>query len=401
MIPPVWMNMSRGKIVNFEWMCDSNHYTVAEFDKIATTLIKRDIDTALGEGCDTIIGLYLMNGFLQPNSRPAEFILHLNDLKSHAYAAGIKKIILLSGHGETLDNCPFEYIFLDFNLRMLINSYPDLNLLPNFNAKNKKFLFLTGMPNRANRIGLMSKYYDKGLLATAEWSFFGPWAPADKSWCRNYLKHYSDEYYNEFLLNCERCFDDRYHTCKPYYGSYTSAEHPVTWFDVVNTDWVQLPTHIDSKVYSDTLFSIVSEGPNYWAEDYNFITEKTWRTFLHRHPFIFAGQPAQFDYIKKLGFKTFENYLLIKDYAYINDEDQRLDAVVINTEYWLKNMENSLAEIEKDIEHNYQMFFQHVKTQNEIFKVIEHDFKVPFDQITPYINIKGYPDLIRRIPDGI
>ena len=394
------MNMSKSKIINFEWMCDHNHYTHEQFDKIKTELIKKDIDQAVDENVDTIVGLYLMDGFLQPKYRYKEFILHLNEIKDYAYNAGIKKILLISGHGETLDNCPFEYMFLDFNLRLLINSYPDLNVLPKFNSENTKFLFLTGMPNRPNRIGLLSKYYDKDLLDTAEWSFFGPWTPMDQSWCREYLKHYSDEHYNTFLIKCERSFDNRYETCKPFYGSYTSTEDAPLWHDVVNIDWVQLPSHIDSKVYSDTLFSVISEGPNFWSEDWSFITEKTWRTFLHRHPFIFAGHPDQFRYIKKLGFKTFEEYLLIKDYAYIEDENERLDAVVKNTEYLLKNIKNNLDAIEKDVEYNYQMYFNHVNNQDKIFKFLKHDLNISSDDIQPYANIKGYPYLIRRIPDG-
>lgn len=393
--------MSKAKIINFEWMCDYNHYAPEEFDKIKTRLIKQEIKQAVDNGFDIIIGLYLLDGFLQPKYRYNEFISHLNEIKDYAYSIGIKKIILISGHDETLDNCPFECLFLDFNLRMLINSYPDLTSLPSFNSENTKFLFLTGMPNRPNRIGLLSKYYDKGLLTNAEWSFFSPWTNVDQSWCRDHLKHYSDEHYNKFLNDCERSFDDRYHTCKPYYGSYTSTEAPTIWYDVVETDWVKAPTHIDSGVYKDTLFSVVSEGPNYWTEDYNFITEKTWRTFLHRHPFIFAGHPDQFKYTKKLGFKTFEDYLLIKDYAYIEDENQRLEAVVKNTEYWLTNIKNNLSAIEKDVEYNYQMFFNHVKKQNEIFKFLEHELNVSPDDIKLYTNIKGYTELIRRIPDGV
>lgn len=393
--------MLKAKIINFEWMCDHNHYDIEQFDEIKTNLIKQEIKQAADNGFNTIVGLYLLDGFLQPKQRYKEFISHLTQIKDYSCTIGIKKIILVSGHGENLENCPFDFFFLDFNLRMLINSYPDLNSLPNFSPENIKFLFLTGMPNRPNRIGLLSKFYDKSLLIDAHWSFFSPWTPADQIWCREYLKHYTDEQYEKFLNECERSFDHRYHTCKPYYGSYTSTETSIIWYDVVKTDWAQAPTHIDSKVYKDTLFSVISEGPNFWTEDYNFITEKTWRTFLHRHPFIFAGHPDQFDYIKTLGFKTFEEYLLIKDYAYIKNENQRLDAIVKNTEYWLKNIKNNLSSIEKDIEYNYQMFFNHVKKQNEILKFLEYDLNVSSDEIKLYSGIKGYTDLIRRIPDGV
>lgn len=391
--------MLKSRIINFEWKCDYNYSTPENFDKIKIKLIQKEIKQALDDGCDTIIGLHLMDGFLEPKCRYKEFIRLLNTIKTYAYGFGIKKIILISGHDDNLDNCPFDYYFLDFDLRMLINSYPEIDQLPKFNSNNSKFLFLTGNPIRPNRIGLLSKYYDTGLLSDAEWSFFSPWTPEDQIWCREHLKHYSDEKYEKFLNDCERSFDERYHTGKPYYGSYTSNDAPVIWYDVVKTDWAQLPTHIDSSVYGQTLFSVISEGPNYWAEDYDFITEKTWRTFLHQHPFIFAGHPDQFRYIKKLGFKTFEDYLLIKDYAYIDKENDRLDAIVQNTEYWLKNLKNHLEEIKKDVEYNYQLFFEYSNQQTEFLNFLHKDLNVPLEEIKYYIDVKGYVNLIRR-PDG-
>lgn len=394
--------MKKGRVINFEWMCDCNCYTRQEFDIIRTKLVNKEILLAARDGCDVVIGIYLMDGFLQPSVRYNEFLKHLNEIKTYAESSGIKEIYLVSGQGEELEGLPFEYFFYDYNVRMTINSYKhDLENLPRYNPKNKKFLFLTGMPNRANRIGLLGKFYDNDLLKNAEWSFFSPWAPEDKKWCRDHMHCYTDEQYEKFLNDCERAFDSRYETAKPYYGSYTSEDTKVVWHDVKETDWIKAPSHIDSKVYKDTLFSVISEGPNYWGLNNFFATEKSWRTFLHRHPFIFAGEPDQFRYLKQLGYKTFEEYLLIKDYAYIEDEDQRLDAVVKNTEDWLANRDKYVEEISKDVEHNYNMFFHHVKKQDELCEYFVNSLGVPKTDIDFYFDKFGYDHLIRRIPDGI
>jgi len=392
--------MDKGRIINFEWMCDYNHYTNSEFDVIKTSLIKNEILQAANDGCNFVVGVYLLDGFLQPKARHKEFIEHLKIIKDYSQTIGILEIFLVSGHGEHIDDCPLPYSFLDYNLRLVYNSYPELSAIPAFNPENKKFLFLTGMPNRPNRVGLLSKFYDQNMLSHAEWSFFSPWTQEDDRWCRDHLSNYSDLQYEEFLKDCERSFDQRFQTVRNYYGTHTAGKTDIVWHDVARTEWARAPAHIDSDVYKNTLFSVISEGPNFWDDDNNFITEKTWRTFLHRHPFIFAGHPGQFEYIKKLGFKTFEQYLLIKDYAYITDESQRLDAVVKNTEYWLINLHENLDAIQQDIEHNYKQFFHHIEKQNKLYDYFKKDMAVPNEDIDFYLNGIGYEKIIRSIPDG-
>jgi hypothetical protein len=381
-------------------MCDYNHYTNSEFDVIKTNLIKNEILKAADDGCNFVVGLYLLDGFLQPKARHTEFIEHLKIIKDYSQKLGIKEIFLVSGHGEHIDDCPFPYSFLDYNLRIVYNSYLEVPSLPTFNLENKKFLFLTGMPNRPNRIGLLSKFYDQNMLTYAEWSFFPPWTQEDKHWCRDHLSKYSDLQYEKFLKDCERSFDQRFQTVRDFYGTHTAGETNIVWHDVAHTEWARAPAHIDSDVYKNTMFSVISEGPNFWDDDNNFITEKTWRTFLHRHPFIFAGHPGQFEYIKKLGFRTFEEYMLIKDYAYITDESQRLDAVVKNTEYWLTNIHENLDAIQQDIEHNYKQFFHHIEKQNKLYDYFKKDLAVPTEDIDFYLNGIGYTKIIRSIPDG-
>ena len=55
--------MAKGRIINFEWMRDYNHYSAEEFNLLRTRLVNREIDLAAEDGCDTIIGIYLLDDF--------------------------------------------------------------------------------------------------------------------------------------------------------------------------------------------------------------------------------------------------------------------------------------------------------------------------------------------------
>ena len=395
--------MRKGKFINFEWLCDYNKYTADNFDIIKTKLVKRDVKRAAEQGYNVVVGLYLLDGFLQQSHRPEKLVKHLNDIKDYALSLGIKELYVVSGHGETLEGLPVESFYFDLNLRFIKNSYKhQFDSLPSYNADSSKFLLLTGMPDRANRIGLMSKFYDANMLKDAEWTFFAPWAPEDKNWCRNHLQHYTDDQYNQFLVDCERSFDDRYESAKPFYGSYTSQETTVDWYDVVDTEWVQAPAHIDPRVFDDIAVSIISEGPNFWSDDYyDFVTEKTWRAFLMKQPIIFAGWPGQFKYLKKLGYKTFEEYMIIPEYALFEDENERLDAVVKNTQHFLKTHQIYKDNILKDVEHNYNLLHEYIKKQDDLLTHFSNVLNISDTEISHYTEIQGYKNLLMRVPDNV
>jgi hypothetical protein len=385
--------MYKGRIINFEWLCDYNRWTPDEFQHIAIKLIKKDIDAAIADKCNIIIGVYLLDGFLYQSHRYTQFVNLLNEIISYATNLGIEKIIIVSGQGEFIDTIPVESHFIDYNTRMIYNSYP---ISPNVVAGDK-FLFLTGMPNRPNRIGLLSKFYDADLLKSAKWSFFAPWTELDKKWCRQHLSHYTDTQYDMFLKECEHSFDSKFETVKPYYGT-NNNNTDIQAHDMAQTEWCKSPAYVDSSVFNDTWFSIVSEGPNYWNDENRFVTEKLWRAVLHKQPFIFAGEPAQYHYLKSLGYRIFEEYLLIPNYGTIADEDERLNAVVANTKHWIEN--KHLYNMQQDTEHNYQLLLKEFDDKNKLLSQFETDYNIPKSEIDFYFNGIGYDRIIRKIPNG-
>jgi hypothetical protein len=156
---------------------------------------------------------------------------------------------------------------------------------------------------------------------------------------------------------------------------------------------------MDSKIFQDTAFSIISESTNYWDRNFDFVTEKTWRTVLHSHPFIFAGHPDQFVYLKNLGLRTFENYMKIKNYAYIEDENLRLDAIVENTKDFLINHSKYSENIQKDVQYNFSLFLNTVDDELKKLKNLMAAYGVDTLDVDYYFDRTGFDHLI-RIPNG-
>ena len=95
--------MYKGRIINFEWLCDYNRWKPDEFQHIAIKLIKKDIDAAVADKCNVIIGVYLLDGFLYQSHRYTQFVNLLNEIVSYTTNLSIEKIIIISGQGEFID----------------------------------------------------------------------------------------------------------------------------------------------------------------------------------------------------------------------------------------------------------------------------------------------------------
>jgi hypothetical protein len=378
--------MKKGKILNFEILWDTDKGLLS----LAEKYIPMDIKKAADEGYTHIAGIMLNEGLLPfDDLRLQDFF---NSLKKQTDGLGIE-LILLSSLGEKFKNInvPFDVHYFPYHARFVFNSYKDLPLA--YYSNSDKFLFLGGAATRSNRIGLLSKFYDAGLLKNAEWSFFKPTYEEDVKWCRDHLSRYTNEEYDEFLETVERSIDERYDEVKLLIKDAVETKSDLDWHNIIHTKFYKKPGYLTPKVFEDTKFSILSEGPNFWTDNYEFVTEKTWRTIINKHPFIFAGPTEQFEYIKSLGFKTFENYLAIQNYAYIRDENERLDAVVENTKHLLTNNDEKII---MDVEYNFNRYLEIIENQNVLFYKLEHDMHIPRSEIDYYLDNEGLDHLIRE-----
>lgn len=400
----------RSVLINFELWYTYDDTSVDPYKLTNNTYdsIINDIDSALEKdpSIDSIIGLMLCDGFLYKNT--PKFYKMLSNVQEYCYNKGITKLYLIPGICNQVQDIltdkglHYEILNWDFSVNAMYQSYKGrLNILPNWNPWSEKFLFLGGIPSRANRIKLLSKFYDADMLGRADWSFFKPITSEDATICRSIMQHYSDYDYEEFLRVCERSVDSRYKDSISY--SRISGKQ---WLDdptIMNKPFLQDPNYISPTVFENTTISIISEGgidalgAGIDGTPFNskFLTEKTWRTVINRHPFILADSAERFDFVKSLGLRTFENYLKIPNYAYIDDEDERLDAIVVNTEYFLNNYQSHINEIAQDIEHNFQLFFKIASENYKLTSLLNTVHNVSPQDIARWFEQKSFIHLLR------
>lgn len=232
--------------------------------------------------------------------------------------------------------------FIEFDILSLhfeIDLYKTSIVNDQWNPSTENFLFLTGKPNRLNRIRLLYKFYKKNLLSNCTWSFHLN-NELEKKSCRNFLKELSDQDYTDFVAHHQRNPDNITVSFGPgqsfHYDGYP----------------------FDKKLFSQCSFRVIAET---MMMQQPIITEKTWTTMINRMPFIMAGYPGTLDILKNQGFRTFEKYLPVDNYDRIQDDDKRLDSIVENTEYWISNINVHKDMIAEDIEFNFQLLSKKMK----------------------------------------
>lgn len=100
----------------------------------------------------------------------------------------------------------------------------------------------------------------------------------------------------------------------------------------------------DVELYEKTKFSLIMET-HYDKREEIFLTEKTFRTIINRHPFVMAATRGTCKYLQDLGYKTFGS----EEYDFIADDTLRLYAIIKHC-FTLTNTNKDLA---KDCEDNY------------------------------------------------
>jgi hypothetical protein len=377
----------KAKIINFEFSYNNFIVNQGEANDESFEEISLKIIQASKEGYNAIIGLFLVLGLLYQNN-PSFFQL-LEKIQLLSCKLGIKKMILITGRTEQF-NLPeyldYEILHYPFEQNFVYQSYKyHTGKLQPWNPLATKFLFPTGIPGRTNRLYLIKRFYEIDFLKNAEWSFFKPWDSGDKQWCREFMKDYSDEDYDRFFEKCERKIDPRYIHCKlntsPDNLSVSEFENDPAWFD---------PT-----IFSNTVFSLITESVREGESnlDTRFLTEKTWRTIVNRHPFIFSSTPEMYNYLKSQGFKTFEEYMLIEDYGNIIDELERLDAIIKNVEYFLNNFKRYEDQIKQDIEYNYVLFFKKIEENYKLLDLLNTQYNISKEELAFWFEQKNWLNL--------
>lgn len=176
------------------------------------------------------------------------------------------------------------------------------------------FTYLVGFP-RPDKLEMLSALHEKGLLDDALWSCGS--LPNDEG--RN-------------LPDLPRVLDfDK------------SLKH-------VQTCW----TEIQREFYEHSRFSLVQETE--MQASTNRYTEKTYKCFWMKHPFLVAGNYGAMELLRRDGFRTFHPFI-DESYDQIEDQAERIAAIVREVDRLCKMSDDEWGELRKEVEpvleHNY------------------------------------------------
>ena len=228
-----------------------------------------------------------------------------------------------------------------------------VNLIKEYQVgiKSKKFVYFNRMA-RPHRILLAARMFENGLVDKSYFSFEGD---EDTRWLTYVLTS------PQISLKIKQQFA-KHKDEFPIRLNITEQRHnPVNFIED------------DIKYHTDSYFSLITEtifhktdskyrNPMLEYLDDIFITEKTYRAILFKHPFVIAGVPGSIKALQVRGFKTFSPWI-DESYDSIEDDDARLDAVVEEVER-LCNLTDE----------------QWIEWQNGIKEIVEHNFKFMFSQ---------------------
>lgn len=122
------------------------------------------------------------------------------------------------------------------------------------------------------------------------------------------------------------------------------------------------------NVYLNSWVSIVTESSYFDHEHSVFISEKTFKPIACMQPFIIVGSKHTLKYLRRLGYKTFAEFI---DESYDDLEDSERFSAIATAVEKIKNIANKIAWLQsmQDIlEHNHKVF---LKIQTEKFQ--EHE----------------------------
>jgi hypothetical protein len=112
--------------------------------------------------------------------------------------------------------------------------------------------------------------------------------------------------------------------------------------------------HREFELWKSGLWHIVTETVFY--HDKLHLTEKIFKPIVAQRPFMLAAAPGNLAYLKSYGFQTFDRWI-DESYDTITDPDQRLQAIVDQTQRLCAMSDKDLREMHREmqpvLEHNF------------------------------------------------
>ena len=244
-------------------------------------------------------------------------------------------------------------VYCESTWETLYNRIEDEPVAPNHsisNDKEKKFICLNRTA-RPHRIALFSQLLDNDLLDDCFFTF--------------YQEGYSPVI-SELFPNILHSIDSNYNRMQSMMPISLTLEN-----DLYNAYYL---TEEDIRLHQSCLFSLITEtvfcsdvdmifnSDNYigfFSFPNILVSEKTWRTINHKHPFVILGNYKFLHGLREHGYKTFHPYI-DESYDLIENDEDRLLAVVREVKR-LCNMNDDetiqwLSEVHKITKFNYDLY---------------------------------------------
>jgi hypothetical protein len=223
--------------------------------------------------------------------------------------------------------------------------------------KDKKFLSFNKV-DRYHRIYLLAHMLKTGLLHKSFYSFEG----SNKNWMRNL---FSNRNLNipEWVFNTIGMNQDIF-PLRLENGITEDRTNPID------------TTEEDLYYFRNSYFSVVTETLFYnyknnpypvllaWYGADRFLTEKTYKPIISKHPFVMVGRPGFLKILQDYGYKTFHPYI-DETYDSIEDDDMRMEAIITEIERLCAFTDNQWIEWQQNIkdivEYNERYFWNATK----------------------------------------
>lgn len=331
-----------------------DYFYFLEPDKAFSTITNQ-----LTNGYNSLIACFIIETLTEDQIELLK--LNIQQIYEHALKYDYKNFVLILNYPYQIYgdlNTNFKTLYYNTYAQAINNSYQLHPYKQNteYNINSDKCLIVGGIPNRINRVTLISKLWKKGLLQNINYSLFPPYSKDVEHDCRVYTSELTDEEYNIFTKNCYKHLDDDYVNSHNY--NLVSATE--------NLDYT-----INKNHFTDSCISIVSETFFKNNQPKNDISEKTYRAIYNKHPFIIAGTIGLRKTLETYGFKTFLNYLKY-DYDDIEDVNDRVDAIIENYQFFIENRKTFSESIISDIEYNYNILNSFIEQNQRIFLILKH-----------------------------
>lgn len=252
--------------------------------------------------------------------------------------------------------------FLEFNLMNLyfeLNVYKTSTVNTQWNPSSGKFLFLTGKPDRFNRIGMLYKLYQQGLLDQCTWSLFVD--DAIRKNCRKFFPDLPDYEYDQFIDSNQRNPDG----ITVLFNSMGSCHYDGYPFD--------------HTLFANTTVRLIPETTDVQWDNFPMISEKTWVTIANHQPFVIAANFDNLRYLKAKGYNTFVEYGPHYAYDTLHDLNARYDQAIANTLAIVHATPEQQYKINQDVQDNYHNLVNHMESNIDVIKQIHQQLPGDFD----------------------